>query len=460
MATVQNARDVFLQAAAVRYIVAALPPGISVPVGSVTGLGALAIQNTVAPGQLDAATVSIAQFTSGLTAIEIVAVLPVSGNYDGRTVVLTTNGKLYRYSSGAFTTVVPTTDLTGQITTTQITNNAITTPLINAGAVVTSKIATGAITANEMAANSVIAGKIAAGAIDAFTITGATIRTASSGARIELSSGTLKSTNSGGSNLIEFDDTGKATFTGGVYDPFGGSTYAAVVGRVGTATNPSAVVGVLGTNEKTSGGQAIKGHSVSTNSSGSGVYGLADHSSSIAILGINNAGGTALSLFGAMSISVSTLVTNLNADKLDGYTSAEFCSLFVTDSGTATVAGQGVNITSTVAGTEFVGSSNNVTLQSVSDKRLKQNIVPESLGLKFINSLLPVTFELRRRPGFRYHGFIADDVEPLIDHMNDSLKMENDKGIKGVDYMSLLAPMVRSIQQLSEEVDKLKGGRP
>lgn len=72
------------------------------------------------------------------------------------------------------------------ITATQIAAGAITAGAIAANAITAGKIDAGAITADKIAANAITAAKISAGAIDGQTITGASIRTASSGSRIEL----------------------------------------------------------------------------------------------------------------------------------------------------------------------------------------------------------------------------------------------------------------------------------
>jgi sulfur carrier protein ThiS len=134
----------------------------------------------------------------GLQPVEIVSVMPSTGNYQGRIVYLTANdlvggtfdaNKLYRWTSSVTTTgkahwtaAVPAVDITGQltnaqiadlaaakitgqITTTQITDDAITTPKIFAGSVTTAKIAALAVTANEIAANAITAVKIAAGEV-------------------------------------------------------------------------------------------------------------------------------------------------------------------------------------------------------------------------------------------------------------------------------------------------------
>jgi hypothetical protein len=124
-------------------------------------------------------------FSSGLRPIEVVAALPSIDLYQGRVVLLTTDNKLYRYTGSAWTAAVPATDLTGQITGTQITDNAITTSKIaansvtatqiNAGAVTADKVSAGAISADKIAANAVTADKVAANAITAAKIAAGSI---------------------------------------------------------------------------------------------------------------------------------------------------------------------------------------------------------------------------------------------------------------------------------------------
>jgi hypothetical protein len=104
-------------------------------------------------------------FPSDLKPIEVFSSLPTTGNYEGRVVMLTSDGKIYRYNSGSFTASVPTVDLVGQVTGSQISNNAITATKVLDGSISTPKIATNAITANKIAANTITSDKILANAI-------------------------------------------------------------------------------------------------------------------------------------------------------------------------------------------------------------------------------------------------------------------------------------------------------
>lgn len=116
--------------------------------------------------------VEIAKFASGLRPVEIVGTLPASGNFAGRTVFLTSDGKIYRHQgspagAAGFTAVVPAADITGQIGTTQISDSAISTPKLAANAVTAAKIAASAVTAGKIAAGAVSATEIAAEAVRA-----------------------------------------------------------------------------------------------------------------------------------------------------------------------------------------------------------------------------------------------------------------------------------------------------
>jgi hypothetical protein len=117
--------------------------------------------------KLAANAVDATKFASGIRPVEIVASLPTTGNVEGRTVYLTTDDKLYRYTGSAWTAATAAGDIAGQIVGTQISDGAISTPKLAAGSVTTNALAAGAVTADRIAANSITAGQIAAGAIGA-----------------------------------------------------------------------------------------------------------------------------------------------------------------------------------------------------------------------------------------------------------------------------------------------------
>ncbi len=94
----------------------------------------------------------------GLDIIEPVSSLPAAGDFAGQQVFLTSNGKLYRWTGSAWVLTIAASDagdLTGQITGTQISDDAITAP----------KILAGTITGNEISANTITGGLLSTSGI-------------------------------------------------------------------------------------------------------------------------------------------------------------------------------------------------------------------------------------------------------------------------------------------------------
>jgi hypothetical protein len=141
---------------------------VAVPTTDLTG--------QVTTAQITDGAITQGKFSSGLEPVSVVAVLPSPTGYTGpKSVFLTTDNKLYRYTGTAFSVAVPTVDLTGQITTTQITDNAVTTAKVAANAITAGQIAANTITAGQIAANTITAGQIAANTITAGQIAAGTI---------------------------------------------------------------------------------------------------------------------------------------------------------------------------------------------------------------------------------------------------------------------------------------------
>ena len=125
--------------------------------------------------------------------------------------------------------------LAGTITATQIAADTITAGQIAAGTITATEIAAGTITATQIAADTITAAQIAAGTITATelnvttlsaitadmgtltagTVTGATIRTAASGARIEMNGSRIFGTNGTTTQWEALGSDGKLTAGGG-----------------------------------------------------------------------------------------------------------------------------------------------------------------------------------------------------------------------------------------------------
>ncbi len=312
-------------------------------------------------------------------------------------------------------------------------------------------------------ADSIINGTLSAGRIATGSITASKLNVSTLSA-ITANLGSVTAGNITGSSNITI--SGNARFNG--VDLFNTFTYA---GQFNTSSNADAGIYCVGSPAvngfSDSNGIGVQGISGGTGTgvygfnvlgTGAGVTGLASGVNGSGVEATNNAGGFALRVFGKMSMSSQTLVTNLNAQLHGGKPVDQLCSIIVTNNGTATVGGNGFVLTSTVAGTRVSApSGNSVVIESTSDRRLKQDIYPEKLGLDFINSLLPVEYKLKSNTDLKYHGFIADDIEKLISEDDrDSLFQVHSDGIKGSDYMSLIAPIVKSIQELTEQIKEIK----
>ena len=112
----------------------------------------------------------------------------------------------------------------GSIVAGKLAANSVVAANIKAGEVTTGKIAAGAVTALEIKAGSITAAEIKGGtitgvqlsgtAIDGKTITGALIRTAASGARVELTTAGLKGYDSAGAVKTTVGTDGKLTASG------------------------------------------------------------------------------------------------------------------------------------------------------------------------------------------------------------------------------------------------------
>jgi len=159
----------------------------------------------------------------GLDIIEPVSSLPAAGDFAGQQVFLTTNGKLYRWTGSAWVLTIAASDagdLTGQITGTQISDNAITAPKISANTITGNKIVANTITGGLLNTSGIItsAAQIDDGLISNAKIANAAITTAkiSDGQVTNAKIGnTIQSTNySAGSAGWSINKNGSAEFNG------------------------------------------------------------------------------------------------------------------------------------------------------------------------------------------------------------------------------------------------------
>ena len=115
------------------------------------------------------------------------------------------------------------------------------------------------------------------------------------------------------------------------------------------------------------------------------------------------------------------------------------------------------------SGSHYLGLSNrrwhtvfSVNTDFSSDQTLKKNIKTSDLGIDFINSLNPVKFNWKKSfqdDSKNHYGFLAQEIAKtaLADSVN------GDEGEMGMNYIELIAPIVKAIQELSNKVTALEG---
>lgn len=194
------------------------------------------------------------------------------------------------------------------------------------------------------------------------------------------------------------------------------------------------------------GTQALNNYSLATN-----YQTVANGSSSVAMGKGSQANGITSFAFGDGVIAQgnNSIVFGLNND-ISGTT--------VTDPRTMAIIGGEVGIGLTSPSVELdVSGSIQYTgdLLDASDRRLKQNIQPLEMGeLERINQVKPVSFEMKDRPGATELGVIAQDFENIYPELVKTA--DDEMGTKSVNYIGMIAPMVKAMQELKAEVDALK----
>jgi hypothetical protein len=149
--------------------------------------------------------------------------------------------------------------------------------------------------------------------------------------------------------------------------------------------------------------------------------------------------------------------------------------------------GRGANVTNNSTGhTVWGNSGNNVcncvyaAWSNVSDCRDKTNVqtLPSKLGLDLITKLRPVSFNWDHRDTYvrecsyeygqkdgnlagtkEHYGLIAQELKSVLEELDvkfDGLGHDDNKDAYRLTYEELIAPIIKSIQELKVETDNLK----
>jgi hypothetical protein len=104
-------------------------------------------------------------------------------------------------------------------------------------------------------------------------------------------------------------------------------------------------------------------------------------------------------------------------------------------------------------------NGNITTYGSISDYRLKENVVPITGALDKISQLKPVTYTFKDG-GQKSEGFIAHELQAIIPEAvtgeKDAIKEDGTPEYQGVDSSFLIATLTAAIQELNAKVIALE----
>jgi hypothetical protein len=241
-------------------------------------------------------------------------------------------GGTIRFQSGTSTFLDGGIISADSITATQIAASTITTTELAANTITADDIAAGTITATELAAGAVTAGKINVtelsaivadlGTVTAGTITGGTVQTAASGARVELASSGLNAYKADGTQTVDINADGTFTF-----GPSGGDNVS--------WNNTSLTVSgdIIATGNIQDGAITVPTVTTGTSSDGSNID-----------LVVSTKGGNVIGTISVVAVvrgfsSVGTGIGNMRV-QIDGNTFKNSVGSFATSGGGSVVVGQ------------------------------------------------------------------------------------------------------------------------
>ena len=226
--------------------------------------------------------------------------------------------------------------------------------------------------------------------------------------------------------------------------------------RFNTTGNINAAFGEYSLYANTTGGQntALGNGSLRANISGG----------SNTAVGVNS---LATNTIGTLNSAVGYLSLYNNTTGTSNSALGDSAGFNITTGNNNTAIGQSALVPNGTASNQVRVGNTRVTYAGVqvawtitSDRRLKSDINNSNLGLNFISKLNPVSYTRNNDEKQKTeYGFIAQEVEDELKESgvdNSGMVSVDDKGMYSVRYNDLLAPMVKAIQELKVENDKLK----
>jgi trimeric autotransporter adhesin len=96
------------------------------------------------------------------------------------------------------------------------------------------------------------------------------------------------------------------------------------------------------------------------------------------------------------------------------------------------------------------------SITAISDITLKENIKPLETGLDEVMKLQPRRFDWKNGDGKNIAGFVAQEVEEILPDLVSDYKYNDEETKKSLKMGDMIPTLVKAIQELKAEVDKLK----
>jgi trimeric autotransporter adhesin len=259
-------------------------------------------------------------------------------------------------------------------------------------------------------------------------------------------------TNAGGTNNTAIGTAALYFNTASNNVAVGGSLYNNTTGANNTATGTSAMNNFqTGSNNVANGYGALGGSGTLASNTGSNNTAIGYESMAVLSSGGNNA---ALGFRAGLANQVGSNNTFL------GYQA----DATLTNLTNATAIGNGATVDASnkmrLGNTSVTLVETYGTFVTVSDKRLKTNISDNAIGLNFIKAVRPVKYELIAQKGMMYDGFIAQEIDSILQKQNIKTfsglsKPKNDSEHYSVSYSTFVVPLVNAVKELDEKNTQL-----
>ena len=106
-------------------------------------------------------------------------------------------------------------------------------------------------------------------------------------------------------------------------------------------------------------------------------------------------------------------------------------------------------------------TASGTSYSTLSDYRIKENVVPIENAVARIDNLNPVRFNFTTDPTKTVDGFLAHEVTPVVPEAitgeNDAIDDEGNPVYQGIDQSKLVPLLVAAVQELSARVAALEG---